>query len=300
MLLRTLAGSCAARLATKASAAAAQRSFGRVGRCSSSAWVSVPRRKRASSASADGGRIGGSARRLPGRSTGSPSASLSSGASLEGASGTVISGSGGAGALAQAGSGLAAVEAAPPCRGGLGLGRLRAGEAPDDAPVRGRHLLELVGETVADQIVPAVRRRRVAALEARHIEPVARARQRHVEQPVALLRLGLRRRRLGLLHDVEIARALDRPQEGRRRVGRPLRAVELQQAAGPPPRSGRAGVGQEHDRRLQALGAVHGHDAHLVVPLLHVALDHAGAVAQPAQEPLQRRRRRRRRRRAPG
>ena len=67
MLLRTLAGSCAPPLATNASAAAAQASFGKVGRCSSSPWVSVPRRKRPSAASAVGGRMGGSARsaRLP-------------------------------------------------------------------------------------------------------------------------------------------------------------------------------------------------------------------------------------------
>ena len=233
MLLRTLLGSCAPALATKASAAVAQDSRGRAGRCSSRPWVSVPRRKRLSAANAVGGRMGGSARRPGARATGSPSASVSSGASREGASGTRVSGSRGAGALAHAGSGPDCAGGGTLCRGRLGLGRLGVGEAPDDAAVLRRRLLDVPGKSIPDQIVPAVRWRRVAVLESRHIEPIAGARQRHVEQPVALLRLGLRGRRLGPLHDIEIARALDRPQEGCRRVGRPRRVVELQQAAGP-------------------------------------------------------------------
>ncbi len=52
-----------------------------------------------------------------------------------------------------------------------------------------------------------------------------------------------------------------------------------------------AGVGQEHDRRLQALGAMHRHDADLVAVLLHVALDLDVAAAQLIDEALQRRRR---------
>ena len=51
-----------------------------------------------------------------------------------------------------------------------------------------------------------------------------------------------------------------------------------------------AGVGQEHDRRLQAFRAVHRHDAYLVALLLHVALDLDVARAELIDEALQRRR----------
>ena len=49
-----------------------------------------------------------------------------------------------------------------------------------------------------------------------------------------------------------------------------------------------ARVGQEHDRRLQAFGAVHRHDADLVALLLHVALDLDVAGAKLIEEALQR------------
>ena len=45
--------------------------------------------------------------------------------------------------------------------------------------------------------------------------------------------------------------------------------------------------GRNHDRRLQALGAVHRHDAHLVALLLHVALDLDVAGAKLIDEALQ-------------
>ena len=48
------------------------------------------------------------------------------------------------------------------------------------------------------------------------------------------------------------------------------------------------GVGEEHDRGLQALGPVHGHHADGVAGfLLRVALDHHGAGFQPVQEALE-------------
>ena len=52
-----------------------------------------------------------------------------------------------------------------------------------------------------------------------------------------------------------------------------------------------AGIGQEHDRRLQTLGAVHGHDADLVALLLHVALDLDVGRVHRVDEALQRWRR---------
>src|SRR5262245_23633157 len=50
----------------------------------------------------------------------------------------------------------------------------------------------------------------------------------------------------------------------------------------------RARVGQEYDRRLQAFGAVHRHDADLVALLFHVALDLDVAGAKLVEEALQR------------
>ena len=58
-------------------------------------------------------------------------------------------------------------------------------------------------------------------------------------------------------------------------------------ALGPRPH---AGIRQEHDRRLQALGAMHRHDADLVALLLHVALDLDVGRAHGVDEALQRRR----------
>ena len=52
----------------------------------------------------------------------------------------------------------------------------------------------------------------------------------------------------------------------------------------------RRGVGEDDDRRLKALGAVHGHHPHLVARHLHVALHLGCGGAQPGDEALQRRR----------
>ncbi len=49
------------------------------------------------------------------------------------------------------------------------------------------------------------------------------------------------------------------------------------------------GVGEDHGMGFEALGAVHGHDAHLVAPKLHVALHLRAGRAQPGDEALQRR-----------
>ena len=120
--LRTPAGSFAPALATKASAAAAQAPCGRAGRCSSRPWVSVPRRKRPSAASAVGGRMGGSASAGSGAAPSArpPRPSRAAPAARAPAA-LAISGSRGAGVPAQAGSGLEAAEAAPFAVLGSGL-----------------------------------------------------------------------------------------------------------------------------------------------------------------------------------
>ena len=61
----------------------------------------------------------------------------------------------------------------------------------------------------------------------------------------------------------------------------------------------RAGIGQEHDRRLEALGAVHRHDANLVAAVLHVALHLALGLAQVGEKAGAARAGSLRRRRAP-
>ena len=162
MLLRTSAAAAAPVLATNASAAAAQAPRGSAGRCSSKrvgeraaqeAAVLGQRRRR------QDGRLGEAApaaappARPPHRSRAAPAARAP--AAL------AISGSRGAGAPAQAGSGLDGCGSRAPCRARLGLGRLdaraaarRCGRLRRSPPARS------VGEPVADQVVPAVGRRR--------------------------------------------------------------------------------------------------------------------------------------------
>ena len=68
-----------------------------------------------------------------------------------------------------------------------------------------------------------------------------------------------------------------------------LRQVDQLQALGI--RRRRGGVDQEDDRRLQPLGAVHGHDADFVARDFHVALHFGVGGAQPRHKALQRGRR---------
>ena len=92
-----------------------------------------------------------------------------------------------------------------------------------------------------------------------HHQEVARARRRHVEDAGRLLAVAgelvrgvleeLRGRAAGEPHGAEPALGVDPARRlGVRLVGRE--------------------VGQDHDRELEALGAVHGHDAHALGPLL--------------------------------
>ena len=208
---------------------------------------------------------------------GSPSASLSSGASREGASGTVISGSGGAGFFAQSGSGVPTGRSRCVRLGGLGLGGLRAGDAPHDASrPRPSPPARRSAEPSRMRLYQQSARRRVAALEARHVQPVAArasaprraagcAPPPRAPAIAAFACCMAARSPVPLTGHTNGAGASDGPARRRARAGCPAAA-----------RSRRAGVGQEHDRRLQALGAVHGHDAHLVEALLHVALDDRG------------------------
>ena len=88
------------------------------------------------------------------------------------------------------------------------------------------------------------------------------------------------------------AGALDAPHE-RLAVGAlwEPQILEVEQRRHRAARGRRAGVGQEHDGGFEALGAVHGHDAHLVAAVLHVALHLAVGLAQVGEEAGERRRR---------
>ena len=50
---------------------------------------------------------------------------------------------------------------------------------------------------------------------------------------------------------------------------------------------GRAGIDEEDDRRLQALGGVGGHDPHLAAALLHLAFDRGRGGGQPCKEGIE-------------
>src|SRR5690606_32390822 len=124
--------------------------------------------------------------------------------------------------------------------------------------------------------------RRAVAVPAADVESVARARRRDIEETTIFA--VARGTRLGARGAAERAVFVHahRPE----RHGRPILGPEdaLVVAAG----RRAAGVGQEHDVGLESLGAVHGHDAHLFAPLLHVALDLGGAALEPGKEALER------------
>ena len=140
-------------------------------------------------------------------------------------------------------------------------------------------------ECFRDQIVPAAVRPALLALEACNVETVACARHGHVEQTIALFRFLVLHLFARVPKRLEPGRTLDGPNEGCSRIGAPAQAVEFEKPdAWAIAALRRASVGQEHDGRFQALRAMHGHDAHLVAALLHVALHFVSAVAQARQE----------------
>ena len=130
----------------------------------------------------------------------------------------------------------------------------------------------------------------LSPLRAADDQPFGRARHRHVKQPpVFVARLASAASRAAAIGaDVVVLRRRPRP-SGRRARHRLLRR-QRQQSRRMPALRRRRGVGEDDDRRLQPLGAVHGHHAHLVALHLHVALDLGLRRAQPGDEALQRRR----------
>ena len=142
-----------------------------------------------------------------------------------------------------------------------------------------------------DSAVPARLRRPLAVARAERaadIEPLLGAGHRDIEQPPMLLalepvlRLDLRLERLGEL-------VLARAEQRHRRPDR-VRAVVARAACRASGRDRRSRVGEDHDRRLQALRAVHGHHPHRVERRRGIAHDLDVAAREPVEEALQRRR----------
>ena len=137
-------------------------------------------------------------------------------------------------------------------------------------------------ERRANEIVPAACRPLPFAFGAADDQPVGGSCHRHVEQsPIFVFGLGQRDLPRGRDRG-SIVRLPSRPDRPRAANGQEARV----------PRSGgrRHGIGENDDRRFQPLGAVHGHDPHLVAGDLHVALHFGARLAEPSKETLQRRR----------
>ena len=142
----------------------------------------------------------------------------------------------------------------------------------------------------AHQRVPAILGRRVPALPAADVEPVLGAGHGDVEEPAVFLLLS----RAGLGTGFPRNRVLPVCPAGKehalRRADAQVRPLLLQPDEGVPGEGLAHGIGEKDHRRLQPLGAVHGHDPHLVTALLEVARDLRASVLDPVQKTLERRR----------
>ncbi len=137
-------------------------------------------------------------------------------------------------------------------------------------------------ESALNVVAPAALHACLLDIHAAHDQPVPGAGQGHVEQAQGLFLAGL-------------LAGFARPARGRAIVGfarRPEEAFVLgiQQRAALR-RGARGGVRQDHDRRLQALGAVDGHHSHLAarsaLDILLLALHFDLVVRHPGDESLQ-------------
>ena len=141
------------------------------------------------------------------------------------------------------------------------------------------------GEGLGDRLIPAAGRGLPVRRDPTHDhDPVARPGQGDIEQAQALgrrarLAPGPGRGRDGTV--LALRRGTQHP------ALRPVRQVHGQQQGPAPPGRHARGVGQDHDRRLQPLGPVHGHDPHLAARALQLALDlHLGGL-HPRKRRLQ-------------
>ena len=180
------------------------------------------------------------------------------------------------------------------CAGGRSIGASRgdacASARPSPSPSSAGSSTDAGAKRAGDEVVPAALRLAALALGAAHDQPVDRARHRDIEQPAVLV-LGLAARRSRAAATGATSVAFGPAQTKRSGApGAPSgRQRQQPRLALRRPRRRRRGVGEDHDRRLQPLGAVHGHHPHLVAGDLHVALHVGPGRAQPGDEALQRR-----------
>ena len=146
-----------------------------------------------------------------------------------------------------------------------------------------RHSLGVQSLQAKPDLLVPVARLRLVRLPAANQQPVPRAGQRHIQQPVVLARprgcAGLAYR----LHGPAAQILVRLPQ---RQVG--AGAVIVRPAQPALVRWQPGGIRQNHQPRLQALGAVHGHYAHRVARRFRLALHLGRRQPQPVQEALQR------------
>ena len=91
---------------------------------------------------------------------------------------------------------------------------------------------------------------------------------------------------------IDARRAFDRPHDWIRQAVRTREVRELDDASRRiAARSDCARIGKENDRRFEAFGAMHGHHAHLITAVIHVAFHFRLAGAELGKELRQRRRR---------
>src|SRR5262249_55851856 len=165
-------------------------------------------------------------------------------------------------------------------------GRRRLAIAPDFAvAVVGRFLeRDRRLERRKHQVPPAALGPRALAVGAAYDEPVDGARHGDVEQPPIFV-LGLVPRALARrAYRRGVGRLLAGPREAAGRRGRGGRRRKRRRVARGGSRRRRRGIGENDDRRLQALGAVHRHHPHLVAGDLHVAFHVGLRRAQPGDE----------------
>ena len=146
----------------------------------------------------------------------------------------------------------------------------------------------LAGEAVMDELIPASGRAASLALITAHDQPLGRPRHRHIEQAAVFVLILLQAPPSG-----RPRRPARRPPAGpaqTRQAGAPggaLRQPHLQKPRRMGARGRRRGVGENHHRGFEALGAMHRHDPDFIAVDFHVALDDRRGAAQPGRETLQ-------------
>jgi hypothetical protein len=134
-------------------------------------------------------------------------------------------------------------------------------------------------QAFADQVVPGLGFLRRLSGTADH-KPCLGAGQRDIEQPQRLLRLA---DAFGLLRGLFRVRSIVRAGFPSHRAARQFEQFRLVI------RRLVERIGQDHDRRLQALGAMHRHDAHQILAALQLPFHDDIAIFEPVEKAGQRR-----------